>query len=318
MYPHAHYQNHERGIVLLSDLTSLINQLQSPFCDCLVDEPMKHHTSFKIGGPADLYLRPQTTKALGEALSLVAESTLPLTIIGRGSNLLVRECGIRGVVLEVGGGLDSITRLPGNRLVCGAGASLDAVCRFALREGLSGLEFAYGIPGSVGGAVYMNAGAYGGEMVDCLLETEHLDLTGKAGHFTADELAFSYRHSVYSERTDLCITSATLHLTPGEPVAIESRMRELKARRIEKQPLEYPSAGSTFKRPVGGYASELIDRCGLKGLSVGGAMVSEKHAGFLINYHNATADDMLALIQKVQEIVKNETGFILECEVKII
>lgn len=278
---------------------------------------MSRHTSFKIGGPADLFLLPDSSEQISRLISAARLSSIPLYIIGRGSDLLVHDEGVRGAVLAVTQKLSQIKKLDNRTLSSGAGASLERVCRFALEEGLSGLEFAYGIPGSVGGAVYMNAGAYGGEMRDVLLGTAHIDEDGREGEFSADQLNLSYRRSVYTECV-CCITSAVFRLQPGDPAEIHARMEDLKNRRRTKQPLEYPSAGSTFKRPKGSYASALIDQCGLKGLRIGGAMVSEKHAGFLINYDHATCEDVLELIEKVRETVFRQTGYQLECEVKLI
>lgn len=286
-------------------------------CEFRQNEPMREHTSFKIGGPADLFLIPSSEEQLEKLLLAISEGGLPLTLIGRGSNLLVRDEGIRGVVVAIGGKLSHMELISDCEIECEAGANLDTLCRFALDNALTGLEFAYGIPGSVGGAVYMNAGAYNGEMKDVLTGATHLTRDGKQESFTAQQMELSYRHSAYTNQ-DFCILKANFKLQKGDKDAIRARMDELKARRRDKQPLDYPSGGSTFKRPTGGYASALIDQCGLKGLRVGGAMVSEKHAGFLINYDRATCADMLALIEQVQKIVREKTGILLACEVKLV
>lgn len=298
-----------------SQYADIIALCEREGCSFRENEPMRDHTSFKIGGPADLFLIPNSLEQLERLLPAVRQAGCPLSIIGRGSNLLVSDDGVRGVVLALTSSLSGMELTENNVILCQAGASLDALCRFALEQELSGLEFAFGIPGSVGGAVYMNAGAYGGEIKDVIRSASHIDADGKLSAFTVDELDLSYRHSRYTD-SDACIVSAAFALSSGDPEAIRARMEELKARRRQKQPLEYPSAGSTFKRPQGSYASALIDQCGLKGYRVGGAMVSEKHAGFLINYDHASCAEMLTLIEDVKRIVKERTGYSLECEVK--
>ncbi len=285
-------------------------------CECRRDEPMRLHTSFRIGGPADLFLIPESAADLSRLLPAVHALDVPLHVIGRGSNLLVRDEGIRGVVIALTGKFSHMRR-EGDSILCEAGAPLEALCRFALDEGFSGLEFAHGIPGSVGGAVYMNAGAYGGEMKDVLIYVEHLEADGTPGRLEGEALALSYRRSAYSGGS-ACILRAAVRLTPGDPYNIRERMEDYLRRRREKQPLEYPSAGSMFKRPEGNYASALIDQCGLKGMRIGDAMVSEKHAGFLINAGNATCADMLALIERVQDVVLEKTGYRLEREVELL
>ena len=275
--------------------------------------PMSEHTTFKIGGPARLLLQPENA---GQLSALLREGhDLPLFFVGRGSNLLVSDQGISGAVVVLGSAFSGV-EVQENVLICEAGASLTKVCQTALRQGLSGMEFAYGIPGTVGGAVYMNAGAYGGEIRDVILWAEYLDQQGMLHRLSANELNLSYRHSWFSELSrKACIARAAFCLTPGDPEAIRARMEELMARRREKQPLEYPSAGSTFKRPQGAYAAALIDQCGLKGLRVGNAMVSEKHSGFLINAGGATCAEMEELIRQVQQTVEQKTGYRLELEV---
>lgn len=285
-------------------------------CPAFENEPMAAHTTLKIGGPAGLFLRPAGSAVAGQVISRAAELGVPLAYIGKGSNLLVSDAGIRGAVLS----LDERQAHPHispddpEVVVCPAGASLTALCVFAWRSGLSGLEFAYGIPGSVGGAVCMNAGAYGGEMADVLQKVVYLDALG-APH-EREDLALGYRRSWFTGHPELLVAEGVFRLKKGDPEEVHARMEDYMDRRRAKQPLEYPSAGSTFKRPEGAYASALIDQCGLKGRRVGGAMVSEKHAGFLINYENATCADMSALIELVQCEVREKTGFSLECEVK--
>ena len=295
---------------------NLIEQLQKAGIPLAEQEPMTRRTTFGIGGPA-LLLRPRSRAELQAAMTLCREAGEEPFILGRGSNLLVSDSGISRPVIQLDGDFTAITR-EGNTLRCGAGASLIAVCRAAAENSLSGIEWGYGIPGSLGGGVYMNAGAYGGEMKDILTEVTFLDEAGEYRTLPAAELSLSYRHSIFEDRPGTVIVGAVLTLTPGDPAAIRAAMEDYMSRRREKQPLEYGSAGSTFKRPVGNYASALVDQCGLKGLSVGGAEVSRKHAGFIINRGGATAADVRGLIAEVQRIVREKTGYTLECEIKYI
>ena len=295
---------------------NLIEQLQKAGIPLAEQEPMTRRTTFGIGGPA-LLLRPRSCAELQAAMTLCREAGEEPFILGRGSNLLVSDSGISRPVIQLDGDFTAITR-EGNTLRCGAGASLIAVCRAAAENSLSGIEWGYGIPGSLGGGVYMNAGAYGGELRDVLTEVTFLDEAGEYRTLPAAELSLSYRHSIFEERPGTVIVEAVLTLTPGDPAAIRAAMEDYMSRRREKQPLEYGSAGSTFKRPVGNYASALVDQCGLKGLSVGGAEVSRKHAGFIINRGGATAADVRELIAEVQRIVREKTGYTLECEIKYI
>lgn len=295
---------------------NLIEQLQKAGIPLAEQEPMTRRTTFGIGGPA-LLLRPRSRAELQAAMTLCREAGEEPFILGRGSNLLVSDSGISRPVIQLDGDFTAITR-EGNTLRCGAGASLIAVCRAAAENSLSGIEWGYGIPGSLGGGVYMNAGAYGGELRDVLTEVTFLDEAGEYRTLPAAELSLSYRHSIFEDRPGTVIVGAVLTLTPGDPAAIRAAMEDYMSRRREKQPLEYGSAGSTFKRPVGNYASALVDQCGLKGLSVGGAEVSRKHAGFIINRGGATAADVWELIAEVQRIVREKTGYTLECEIKYI
>ena len=295
---------------------NLIEQLQKAGIPLAEQEPMTRRTTFGIGGPA-LLLRPRSRAELQAAMTLCREAGEEPFILGRGSNLLVSDSGISRPVIQLDGDFTAITR-EGNTLRCGAGASLIAVCRAAAENSLSGIEWGYGIPGSLGGGVYMNAGAYGGELRDVLTEVTFLDEAGEYRTLPAAELSLSYRHSLFEDRPGTVIVGAVLTLTPGDPAAIRAAMEDYMSRRREKQPLEYGSAGSTFKRPVGNYASALVDQCGLKGLSVGGAEVSRKHAGFIINRGGATAADVRELIAEVQRIVREKTGYTLECEIKYI
>lgn len=295
---------------------NLIEQLQKAGIPLAEQEPMTRRTTFGIGGPA-LLLRPRSRAELQASMTLCREAGEEPFILGRGSNLLVSDSGISRPVIRLDGDFTAITR-EGNTLRCGAGASLIAVCRAAAENSLSGIEWGYGIPGSLGGGVYMNAGAYGGELRDVLTEVTFLDEAGEYRTLPAAELSLSYRHSIFEDRPGTVIVGAVLTLTPGDPAAIRAAMEDYMSRRREKQPLEYGSAGSTFKRPVGNYASALVDQCGLKGLSVGGAEVSRKHAGFIINRGGATAADVQELIAEVQRIVREKTGYTLECEIKFV
>ena len=280
------------------------------------DEPMSKHTSFAIGGPADIFIEPADVEEIRSVCDLLRREHIPYVIIGNGSNLLVADEGIRGVVIHLGKDFSEIT-VKDRILEIQAGASLARVARIALQESLTGFEFAAGIPGSFGGAVCMNAGAYGGEMKDILLDADLLTPQGQILTLTAEELELSYRHSIIFEK-DYIVLSARIRLTPGDPSGIRERMEELAQARKEKQPLEYPSAGSTFKRPEGYFAGKLIQDAGLKGYTVGGAMVSEKHAGFVINHGGATAEEVRFLIHQVQKKIKAQFGVSMETEVRFI
>ena len=284
----------------------------------LWDEPMKNHTSFKIGGPAAALCAPKDRQQLRELVGFVQREGVDSWYIGNGSNLLVSDKGLNGVAILLDSGFDGEIEVDGTVLLAPAGKKLSAVCAAACAAGLTGLEFAYGIPGSVGGAVYMNAGAYGGEMKDRLLWVEYLAPTGEIVRLEQEQLSLSYRHSRFMEEgmQGSCIVRAAFGLQRGEKAAIQSEMDRILNQRRQKQPLEYPSAGSTFKRPQGAFAAQLIDECGLKGFTVGGAQVSEKHAGFVINTGKATCADVLELTRQVRECVKEKTGYLLELEVR--
>lgn len=284
----------------------------------LWDEPMKNHTSFKIGGPAAALCAPKNRRQLLELVGFVQREGVDSWYIGNGSNLLVSDEGLNGVAILLDSGFDGEIGVDGTVLLAPAGKKLSAVCAAACAAGLTGLEFAYGIPGSVGGAVYMNAGAYGGEMKDRLLWVEYLAPTGEIVRLEQEQLSLSYRHSRFMEEgmEGSCIVRAAFGLQRGEKAAIQSEMDRILNQRRQKQPLEYPSAGSTFKRPQGAFAAQLIDKCGLKGFTVGGAQVSEKHAGFVINTGKATCADVLELTRQVRECVQEKTGYLLELEVR--
>lgn len=278
--------------------------------------PMSEHTTFHIGGPADWLVEPVTSHETAAVTCFASERGIPLTVIGNGSNLLVRDGGIRGIVLKIGPLMSAISR-NGTIIKAGAGATLTDVARFAACENLTGLEFAVGIPGSIGGAVFMNAGAYEGEMSRVVESVTGVEDSCRLVQVSGTELGFGYRCSRF-QRTRAVICEVTLCLEPGEQDTSERQMAELTCRRESKQPLEWPSAGSTFKRPVGHFAGTLIEQAGCKGMRLGGAQVSEKHAGFIVNAGGATANDVLSLIQAVREKVMGQSGVELEPEVIIL
>ncbi len=300
------------------DRTDIIYNLAEILgCEARKYEPMSKHTTFKIGGAADTYVKVTSASKLSAILKECVESDVDYMIIGNGSNLLASDDGYHGVVLRLDGDFRKMALVDEDTIYCGAGATLAALCKYALSCGLSGLEFAWGIPGTVGGAVFMNAGAYGGEMKDVVYSVNHVTPEGETGRTEKDDLQFGYRTSVYRKNKAI-ITGVTLKLKKGDPEEIRAKMDDFLGRRSSKQPLEYPSAGSVFKRPEGAYAGALIEQCGLKGHSHGGAQVSEKHAGFIINRDHATANDVKSLIREVQTKVYDETGYNLECELIIL
>lgn len=278
------------------------------------EEPMKSHTTFRIGGNAEVFAAPDSAAGVERVLQICREAKVPCTVIGNGSNLLVGDCGVRGVVLQIYRNYADI-RIEGTDLYVQAGALLGQTAAAAAREGLTGLEFASGIPGTIGGAAAMNAGAYGGEMKDVLVWVKAIDRDGYVRQYAAAELELGYRTSRIQKEA-LVVLEVKLTLQQGDPVKIRERMEELKEQRVAKQPLEYPSAGSTFKRPEGYFAGKLIMDAGLRGFSVGDAQVSEKHCGFVINRGNATAADVMALVSQVQTIVEEKFGVQLELEVR--
>ena len=295
--------------------------LQDIFAGCtqrplLLAEPMTKHTSFHIGGPAELMAQPQSEAELQSLLLKAAEAAVPVTLVGNGSNLLVRDKGIRGLVIKLGSMLRDI-KVSGNVLTFGSGVSLAQASKKAAELGLSGMEFAVGIPGSIGGAVYMNAGAYDGEMSKVVKSVRVMDAAGEVSELSAGELDFGYRHSAL-QGSGKIVTSVTVELAAGDKQDIAEKMADFSHRRITKQPLELPSAGSMFKRPPGYFAGTLIDQTGLKGYTVGGAQVSTKHAGFVVNIGGATAADVLQLISDVQAKVFAAHGVHLEPEVLVL
>ena len=298
------------------------NRIENKFCACLGsdnvyrNEPMKRHTTFRIGGPADYYLCPHSAKEIQKVVEICREEKLPYFILGNGSNLLVSDQGYRGVVIQLWKNVSDI-RVEGCLIQAKAGASLAKIAAEALEEGLTGMEFAAGIPGTLGGAVVMNAGAYGGEMKDILKEVLVMDQQGRIFTLEKKDLKLGYRTSAEKEKGYI-VLAAVLELRPGDREEIRKLMEDLKQKRVEKQPLDLPSAGSTFKRPEGYFAGKLIMDAGLRGFSVGGAQVSEKHCGFVVNTGGASASDVLTLIREVQKRVREKFGVELETEVKFL
>ena len=303
----------------LERLCQTLNEI-CPALELRRDEPMSAHTSFRIGGPAALMALPRSAEEAALALRTAAELGVRPFFLGNGTDLLVDDAGVDRFLIKPAGALGAAPLntacLPEEGLIrAGAGLSLANLARAAWANVLTGLEFAQGIPGTVGGGLTMNAGAYGGELSQVLDSVTALTLTGERLVLSAADCAMGYRRSIFSDG-DYLIVEADFRATPGEPEAIKARMEDLAARRREKQPLEYPSAGSAFKRPEGHFAAALIDQCGLKGLTVGGAQVSEKHAGFVINRGGATCADVLALTDQIRDIVREKKGITLELEIK--
>ncbi len=302
----------------MPDYNAITRELRQALPDLEIceNEPMSVHCSFKIGGPARLMLFPASAAEAASALSLLRREGVRTLIMGNGTNLLVPDEGYDGAVVCMSRPCSDIELIGETKIRAGSGATLAATAVFAAEHSLTGLEFAHGIPGSVGGGTAMNAGAYGGEMRDVIESVEFVDLDGQIKTLEASELGMSYRHSVFSD-TDKLITSVTFALTPGDAGTIRERMRELIEKRRASQPLDMPSAGSTFKRPANGYAAAMIDAAGLKGERVGGAMVSTKHAGFVINAGSASYEDVVALMREIRRRVYEREGVLLEPEVKL-
>ncbi len=281
------------------------------------DEAMNEHTSFKTGGKADIFVLANTAQDIVSAVNILKDSKTEYFVWGKGSNILVTDKGIRGAVVKLGDGLSDIRLLGENEIYAQAGASLASIANFAAENELKGFEFASGIPGSFGGGIFMNAGAYDGEIKDVLISAEVIDKDGNIKEIPASELDLSYRKSSVEEKGFIVI-GGTIRLAKGDKESIKALMNDLNSRRRDKQPLNFPSAGSTFKRPEGNFAGKLIEESGLKGFMIGGAQVSEKHAGFIINRDKATSSDLLELIDHCIEKVFKDTGIKLEPEVRII
>ncbi len=301
----------------MNEIEQLSRLAENLGCACSCQEPMSRHTTFRIGGPADLFVFVKNRNVLQKLVRQANLLEVPYLVMGNGSNMLVSDRGIRGMVLALTGDFCRIRLCKDHIVSCGAGAPLSSLCSFALKNSLTGAEFLWGIPGTAGGAAFMNAGAYGGEMKNILVSCSHLTRAGEFGKLEGEDLRLSYRHSAYTDNR-AAILFLKVRLAPGNPKEIRARMDDLIGRRKSKQPLEFPSAGSVFKRPEGRFAGTLIEQCGLKGRSVGGAVVSSKHAGFIVNSGGATCEDVLKLISVIQDTVFQKTGVLLECEVKTI
>ena len=284
--------------------------------DLLENESMAKHTTFHVGGNADMYVSVKSVRELSSLIKLARETDTPFLVIGNGSNILVKDKGIRGLVIEIGGGM-SAYELKGNRIDAEAGILLSRLASLALNNSLTGMEEISGIPGTLGGGIYMNAGAYGGELKNIVKTVTYIDEYGEEKTVTADECEFGYRKSIFTNGGKY-IVSAVIELSEGDRTEISEKMADYAKRRREKQPLSLPSAGSTFKRPEGYFAGALIQESGLKGYKSGGAMISDLHAGFVVNYDNATSQDILDVIKHTQETVLDKFGVMLETEVKII
>lgn len=295
----------------IDELYKIVGELNIRF-----EEPMAKHTTFQIGGPAQVFVTPNTTEEIGQVLQLCKAQKVPFFVLGRGSNLLVGDAGMEGVVLQIYDNYSDYS-VNENQIKAQAGVMLSKLGYAAKEKGLAGFEFAAGIPGTLGGAIMMNAGAYGGEMKDIITAVQLMDEDGNLLEKSCDEMKFSYRHSILTEQK-LIVLGATIALEKGDKKAIEARMQELAAARKTKQPLEFPSAGSTFKRPEGYFAGKLIMDAGLRGYQVGGAQISEKHCGFVINKGNATAADVLQLVADVKAKVYEKFQVELEPEVRLV
>lgn len=309
------YLINEVAFMTEDNLTLLEQKAKNAGCNVVHNAELKNYTTFRIGGKVPLLAELDSAEKCVKVIPFAAKHNVPYYIIGRGSNLIADDRGVNAAVFRICG--EDIALKDETAVVCFAGTPLVKLCNFALEHGLSGLEFAYGIPGSVGGAVYMNAGAYGGEIKDVITCAEAMDKNGIVKKYFGTDLDMSYRRSRFTVSGEI-VLSAEFTLVKDDKAAIKARMDELMEKRRSKQPLEYPSAGSTFKRPEGSYASLLIEQCGLKGFSVGGAEVSTKHSGFVINKGDASFDDLMGLIAKVKAVVKEKTGYVLECEPEII
>lgn len=291
-----------------------LQQEHLPFAE---QEPLAEHTTFRIGGPAAFWLTPSDTEQLCRSLSCCKKIGIRVYLLGNGSNTLFSDEGFDGAVVDLRG-LSGTPAVRENEITADAGLTLGHLCAAAQQHSLAGLEFACGIPGTVGGAVYMNAGAYGGELKDVVTSVTYLDDALEIRTLPVSELQMGYRTSIFEKNPGWCILSATFGLRPGDKNAIMAQMQEYLKRRKEKQPLEWPSAGSTFKRPQGAFAGRLIEDCGLRGFTVGGAQISEKHCGFVINKGGATCADVVALTEEVKRIVREKTGFVLEREIRVV
>lgn len=299
----------------MSVSVNLVESIKHIGCEIELDVCLAPYTSFKIGGICKYLVKPNTITQIEQVILVFQQNQIPYYFLGNGSNILVSDDGYDGAIIVLSNQFASITLLDNQTIECQAGATLTKLCHFALEHSLGGLEFAFGIPGTVGGAIYMNAGAYGGEIKDVLESCTYLDENNHIKTISKCDMDLSYRHSVFTD-TKCCILKAVFKCNIESKSSIKTKMDDYITRRKTKQPLEYPSAGSTFKRPQGNYASALIEQCGLKGYAIGGAMVSTKHSGFVINTGNATCKDVLMLVDNIKKIVLEKTGYVLDCEIK--
>lgn len=297
----------------IDEFSNFMNKLGCEFC---LNEPLSRHSSFKIGGLADVFIKPYDIMQLKSVLEFCREKDVPYVVVGNGSNILFKDEGFKGAVINIGPNMASVKLEDENIIVASAGVPLAKVAYFAMEHSLAGFEFVWGIPGNIGGAVFMNAGAYDGEIKDIIVSSNYIDRNNNEGVILKEDMGLGYRKSVYMEN-GFIITGAKFKLKKGNKTEIKTKMDEFMQRRKSKQPLEYPNVGSIFKRPQGNFAGTLIEKCGLKGKSIGGAMVSEKHAGFIVNTGSATAKDVIALIDFVRNEVFKQTGYDLEPEVRI-
>lgn len=302
----------------MTNYTQLQQNISSllPDVDLRMNEAMSKHTSFRIGGPAEVMAFPKSAAQLSALLRISKQLDIKPAILGAGTNVLAPDAGLRGLCICLKDCMDGMELLDGNRLRVMAGVTMTRAAIFAANHGLSGMEFAHGIPGTIGGGVYMNAGAYGGEICQICESVDVMDMAGNLKTFTCEQMQFSYRHSRLEDEGGI-VVSAVFCLVPGNVDEIKAKMKELQGKRSASQPLDLPSAGSAFKRPVGGYAAALIDQAGLKGFTVGGAAISTKHAGFAVNVGNATAEDVKSLLKRVSDLVFENSGIRLEPEVRI-
>ena len=293
----------------------LLKKITDTGADVVTNEPLCKHTTFKIGGPAKYFCTVNSEVSLISLISVLKEEDIRFFILGKGSNILADDNGFDGAIITLSGDFCNCQLIDDDTIRCYSAVKLSTLCKFALENSLAGLEFAFGIPGSLGGAVYMNAGAYGGEMKNVVASVRYLDEDGEIKELCNDRLDFRYRHSAFTD-TKRVVLSADIKLCKAEKEDISAKMNDFMERRKSKQPLEYPSAGSVFKRPEGYFAGALIEGAGLKGYTIGGAQVSEKHSGFIINCDNATCDDVKNLVKHIQDTVMKKDGVMLECEIK--
>ena len=299
------------------DIKGLYELTKEIKCESFLNEELAKHSSFRIGGMADIFIKPKDIKQLRSVILFCLQNNIIYEVVGNGSNILFNDEGYHGAIINIGKNMEGVSLNNKTQIIAKAGTALGKVAYFAMENSLTGFEFAWGIPGNVGGAVFMNAGAYNGEIKDVIISSRYINKFGKEGEMLKEEMNLGYRTSVYMEK-DYFITEAKFELKEGDKEEIKETMKKFMTRRKEKQPLQWPNIGSIFKRPKGNYAGTLIEKCGLKGKMIGGAKVSEKHAGFIINVGGAKSQDVLELISLIRQEVKNQTGYDLEPEIRVI